>query len=269
VPALELSDATLHYERAGSGPPLLICSGTGSDTRRAPGPFSWPGADRFDAVAYDHRGLGQSVDRERGTPTMAGFAADGLALAGHLGWERFSVIGISFGGMVAQELALAAGDRIERLVLAVTSPGGAGGSSFALHRTYGLTAAERAEQMLTVLDTRAATDPEVRAKMERWLTSDSSAGDGPVSEGLARQLQARSHHDTWDRLPQLRVATLVLAGRYDGVARPETVARLAERIPGARLVTRDGGHTFLRGDRAAWDQIVAFLLGYVDSAATG
>ncbi len=268
MPTLEPTDVSLHYERAGSGPPLLVCSGTGSDTRQPPGPFSWPGADRFDAVAYDHRGLGQSVDREPGVPTMAGFAADGLALVDHLGWERFSVIGISFGGMVAQELALAAGERIERLVLAVTSPGGAGGSSLALDRMYRLTAAERAEQMLTVLDTRAATDPEVRATMERWLTSDSSAGDGPVPEGLARQLEARSHHDTWDRLEQLRVPTLVLAGRYDGVARPETVARLAGRIPGARLVTRDGGHTFLRGDRAAWEQIVAFLLGYADNGAT-
>ena len=260
MPTVELADATLHYERAGSGPPLLICSGTGSDTRRAPGPFSWPGADRFDAVAYDHRGLGQSVDRDPAEPTMAGFAADALALADHLGWDRFRVIGISFGGMVAQELALAGGERIERLVLAVTSPGGAGGSSFALDQTYGLTRQQRIEQMINVLDTRSATDPEIRARMEQWLTTDSAAGDGEVPEGLARQLRARSHHDTWERLPALTVPTLVLAGRYDGIAVPETVARLANRIPGARLVVRDGGHTFLRGDREAWNEIVAFLL---------
>ncbi len=260
MPALELADASLHYVRAGRGPRLLICSGTGSDTRRPPGPFAWHGADRFDAVAYDHRGLGQSVDRNDAEPTMAGFAADALALADHLGWERFSVIGISFGGMVAQELAIAGGDRIERLVLAVTSPGGAGGSSFALDRTYGLTAQERSQQMLEVLDTRAATDPKVRAQIEKWLNADSSAGGGDVPEGLTRQLRARSHHDTWDRLPGLRVPTLVLAGRYDGIAPPETVARLAQRIPGARLVVRDGGHAFLLGDREAWAEIVAFLL---------
>jgi 3-oxoadipate enol-lactonase len=260
VPVVELADATLHCERAGSGPPLLICSGTGSDTRRPPGPFSWPGADRFDAVAYDHRGLGQSVDREAGDPTMDGFAADALALADHLGWERFSLIGISFGGMVAQEVALAGGERVHRLVLAVTSPGGAGGSSFALDRTYRLAPQERVEQMIRVLDTRAATDPAVYERMKEWMTSDAVGGDGEVPEGLVRQLRARSHHDTWERLPTLRVPTLVLAGRYDGVAVPDTVARLAAQIPGARLVVRDGGHTFLRGDREAWNEIVAFLL---------
>jgi 3-oxoadipate enol-lactonase len=260
MPTVELADVTLHYERAGNGPPLLTCSGTGSDTRRPPGPFSWPGADRFDAVAYDHRGLGQSVDRNPDEPTMAGFAADALALADHLGWDRFSLIGISFGGMVAQEVALAGGDRIERLVLAVTSPGGAGGSSFALDLTYGLTPQQRTEQMINVLDTRSASDPDVYARMKKWMTADSAAGDGAVPEGLRRQLRARSHHDTWERLPSLTVPTLVLAGRYDGVAAPETVARLAQQIPGARLIVRDGGHTFLRGDREAWAEIAAFLL---------
>lgn len=261
MPTAELPDVTLHYETAGHGPRLLIISGTGSDTRRPPGPFAWEGAERFEAVAYDHRGLGQSIDHRADPPAMAGFAADALALADHLGWDRFAVLGISFGGMVAQELALAAGDRVSRLVLAVTSPGGAGGSSYPLDEVYALDAAPRAQRMIELLDTRAATDPKVRARIERWVTADSSPGaEAQPPAGLTRQLQARRRHDTWDRLGSLRVPTLVLAGRSDGIAAPEVVGRLAGAIPGAQLVIRDGGHTFLRGDKEAWEQIVAFLL---------
>jgi 3-oxoadipate enol-lactonase len=258
MPTAELPGVTLHYETAGRGPRLMIVSGTGSDTRRLPGPFAWPGADRFEAVAYDHRGLGQSIDHVEAVPTMAVFAGDALALADALHWDRFGVLGISFGGMVAQELALAAGDRVSRLVLAVTSPGGAGGSSYPLHEVYAMDADERRALMPDLLDTRAAADPEIHASILRFMAA---APEGEPPPGLLRQLEARSHHDTWDRLGALRVPTLVLAGRFDGIAPLETVSRLAAAIPGAELVVRDGGHVLLADDPQAWVRIGAFLAG--------
>jgi 3-oxoadipate enol-lactonase len=261
MPRADLADVTLHYELAAGQPPaprLLILSGTGSDTRRPPGPFAWPGAERFEAVAYDHRGLGQSVDHATAAPTMAVFAADALALADHLGWERFSVLGISFGGMVAQELALRAGDRIERLVLAVTSPGGAGGSSYPLDEVYALDPQESMARMVELLDTRAADDPQIRAAIETLMRRDPSAGAAPPP-GLTRQLEARRGHDTWDRLGSLRVPTLVVAGRFDGIAELAVVTGLAGAIPGARLEIHDGGHAFLYGAPQAWARIGDFL----------
>ena len=73
--------------RAGrSGLPLLNIGGTGGDLRRPPSPFEWPGARRFEQVAYDHRGLGRSRATDpQAQPTMADFAEDALALADHLG----------------------------------------------------------------------------------------------------------------------------------------------------------------------------------------
>jgi 3-oxoadipate enol-lactonase len=236
----------------------MVSSGTGSDLRNEPNPLSWPVASGFEVLAYDHRGLGQSIaDDPDAQPTMAEMAADAVALADHVAWGRFSVVGVSFGGMVAQEIALAAGDRIERLALACTSSGGAGGASYPLHEMYGLPPDEHTARHAELLDTRAADDPVRRRLIAGWLGS--RARDGAVSPGLARQLEARRLHDTWDRLPSLRVPTLVAAGRYDGIAPVANAEALASRIPGARLEVFEGGHVFLLDDARAWPAIMEFL----------
>ena len=130
MPFVDLDDVRLHFELGGSGPPLLVVGGSGSDLREHPNPTAWPVAEHFTVLAYDHRGLGQSeptaADHE---PSMADFAQDAIALVDHVGWRSFTMLGVSFGGMVAQEIALATTGRVERLVLACTSPGGAGGAS--------------------------------------------------------------------------------------------------------------------------------------------
>jgi 3-oxoadipate enol-lactonase len=257
----QLKDACLYYELAGDGPPVLLISGTGSDLRRPPGPFAWPGAEDFSLLAYDHRDLGRSRSRSQAQPTMEDFAADALALADHVGWESFSVIGISFGGMVAQELALAAGERIERLVLACTSAGGAYGASYPLHELYALSDAERTARLVRVLDTRAEENEELAQAIALYLTVDRSFATGELPpDGLLRQLQARSTHDTSARLTSLVMPTLVAAGRFDGLAPPARSERLAAAIAGARLELFDGGHGFLMQDPAAWPAIAEFLL---------
>jgi 3-oxoadipate enol-lactonase len=77
--------------------------------------------------------------------------------------------------------------------------------------------------------------------------------------GARRQLEARARHDTWDRLADIRCPTLIAAGLYDGIALPETQARMAGRIPGARLEFFEGGHMFVIQDRTAYPAVIAFL----------
>lgn len=263
MPLAELQDADLFYEMAGDGPPVLVIGGTGGGLRRPPGPFAWLGAERFSLLAYDHRDQGRSRSRRAGQPAMADFAGDALALVDHVGWDRFAVIGISFGGMVAQELALSARERVERLVLACTSSGGEGSRSYPLHELYALSEDERTARLVELLDTRTREQPALAEAIAGYLAIDGSlAAHEDPSDGLLRQLEARRHHDTSSRLGRLRAPTLVAAGRFDGIAPLAVCERLAVAIPGAQLAVFDGGHGFLLQDPAAWPAIASFLAGH-------
>ena len=133
----------LAYERTGTGPRLLFLNGSGS-TLAATLLLRKPFHQAFDVVSFDARGIGESTIPDEPF-TMADCAADAVAVMDHVGWDTCRVLGISFGGMVAQELAVTAPERVERLALLCTSPGGAGGSSFPLHES---------PPTATVLDTR-------------------------------------------------------------------------------------------------------------------
>jgi 3-oxoadipate enol-lactonase len=102
VAFVEVGDLQIYYERAGAGPRLLYISGTGGDLRRRPSVFERPIAQHFEIVSYDQRGLGQTAKPDRDY-TMAEYAEDAVGLLDALGWDRCHVMGVSFGGMVAQE----------------------------------------------------------------------------------------------------------------------------------------------------------------------
>lgn len=256
MPIASLPDVQLFHELVGEGPNLLAINGSGTDLRMPMSSLQWPVVERFTVAAYDHRGLGRSepVDPDH-QPAMDDFAADAIGLADHLGWDRFSVVGISFGGMVAQHVAALAGDRVERLVLACTSSGGAGGSSYPLHELAPLPPAQRAQRMVDILDTRSADDDALRELFLAFLSADT----GEPSAGYLKQLEARRHHDAWDRLAAIAAPTMVAAGRYDGIAPLANSEALARSIQDAELATFDGGHAFFAQDPAAWPAIIDFL----------
>lgn len=255
----------LWVERKGEGDPLLFISGSGGDLRNKPNALDGPLARQFEMVAYDQRGLGRS-DKPDGPYSMADYADDAAGLLDELDWATANVVGVSFGGMVAQELAIRYPDRIRKLVLCCTSPGGAGGASYPLHTLIGMDREEEARLMIPISDTRhdaawQAANPDATRMMMDLRTSDPWADEPRRAMGAQLQLLARKDMDTWDRLSAITAPTLVCGGRYDGIALPETQARLAERIPNAQLRMFEGGHMFLIQDRAAFPAISAFLQG--------
>lgn len=265
MPHVALQDVSLYFERAGAGERLLYISGTGGDLRAKPNVFDGALARAFDLLAYDQRGLGQSDKPDR-PYTMADYADDAARLMDAQGWDEALVIGVSFGGMVAQELVLRHPGRVRRLVLACTSPGGAGGASYPFHEIDHLEGEARARHLIPISDTRhddawAKAHPDAFAQMLALSAADPFAHEPGRREGARRQIQARAGHDVWDRLPRIKAPTLIAAGRFDGIARPETQLRLALQIPGSTLRFFHGGHPFMLQDRTAVPAMIDFLQG--------
>jgi 3-oxoadipate enol-lactonase len=264
VPTALLNGIDVYYERGGDGPPLLFFNGSGA-TLETSAPIIEQFRRHFDVLAHDQRGLGRTTIPPAPF-TMADYAADGAGLLEHVGWDRCAVVGISFGGMVAQEFAVTFGERVTRLALLCTSPGGPDLASYPLHELAALPAEEQAAIGLTLLDSRFTPDwLAAHAHDQALVAMRAERGAAPKSaeqrRGELAQLEARSHHDVCDRLHRVACPTLVAGGRYDGIAPPANSAAIAERIPGAELRLYEGGHLFFIQDRTAFPDVVAFLGG--------
>ena len=262
MPAGHVNGAGLYWERRGAGPRLLFCNGSGT-TLRAVGALLDVVAARFDLLAWDYRGLGRSVPLG-GPYTVADLAADAAGLLQVAGWDSCRVLGVSFGGMVAQELAATHPQRVERLALACTSAGGGGGSSYPLQRLQELPPQQRAGAQLKLADSRwderwLEAHPADRALAEA-LTAAGRDQQGPAAAAACRaQLQARAGHDVWDRLEAVSCPALVGYGHYDQIAPARNSTAIASRLRGAELRGYEGGHLFLVQDPAALPQYQAFL----------
>jgi len=257
MPFCSANGLSIYYELNGSGDRLLAISGTGGDLRRHPSPGEGPLGKHYTVLAYDQRGLGQT-DAPDGPYTMAGYGDDAAALLDAMGWQDCVVLGTSFGGMVAQELAIRHPGRVRRLVLACTSAGGSGGASYPLHELADMEPAQRLSFQLELMDTRwdadwqASHPDEVRMFAQGFEQTVNSAG-------TRRQLEARRGHDASSRLGDIRCPTLVCGGRFDGIAPPANSEFLAAHIPRARLAMFDGGHLFLLQDPTAIPEIIDFF----------
>ena len=177
MPTARVNGIDLYFERSGTGPPLLFVNGSGATLATATPMLALLSA-HFDVVAHDQRGLG-ATGVPPGPYTMADYAEDAAGLARHVGWDRYRVLGVSFGGMVALELAVTYPQRLERLAVLCTSSGGEGGSSYPLHTLADLDPDEAASRRLRLVDTRFSPE---------WL--DEHPGDRALVGSLARESAA-------------------------------------------------------------------------------
>lgn len=253
-------------ERRGSGEPLLFIGGTGWDLRDRPNPLDGPLAKHFEVILFDQRGMGRS-DKPECDYSMADYAEDAAGILDALGIPSAHVVGFSFGGMVAQELAIRHPQKVRRLVLAGTTSGGAGGSSYPIHEFLDLEPETRARRGLEVMDNTftpewQAANPAEAARLirERMILAARRADEPGLEEGKRRQLMARAQHDCFDRLHCIGAPTLVIAGERDGQAPVELARNLADGIAGAQMVVVPGAHhTLLGGSPHAYDAMLAFL----------
>jgi 3-oxoadipate enol-lactonase len=250
MPIARVGEVELSYERSGSGPPLLAINGMSGTLLSWGEPFLAPLRERFEVIAYDHRGVGES-SRMEAPFTTADLAADAAGLLDALEVESAHVLGISMGGMVAQELALAGragSNRVRTLTLGCTYCGGPGSSlaspAVGLRLVESLRSGDRDHALRTGWE--ICVSPRFR--------DDAALYDAYLARALQRrvardvimaQMQAVAAHDTSTRLSGLHLPTLIVHGTADELIPAQNAHVIAGHMPDARLeLLDDVGHLF-------------------------
>lgn len=246
----EINGTTIYYEEAGAGfPCLLLHGGLGVDSRYLVRTFG-PLEDRLRMVFYDHRGNGRSGRPPFETVTIEQLADDAAALAAHLGIGRALAIGHSYGGFVAQELAIRHPALIAALILADTTPGQLGSTESPDD--------EQGPPMPPVLVRAMEQGPEPGEDMDRFLERMQPyyfehVGPevfGPVLEGtvyhgamMTHSMELLTHWSSVDRLPSIAVPVLAVTGRHDFLCSPPQATRITSKVPHGEAAIIEGcGH---------------------------
>jgi pimeloyl-ACP methyl ester carboxylesterase len=210
-------------------------------------PFLGALGDDLDVVAYNHRGVGESGPQE-GAVTTPGLAQDAVGMLDALGWETAHVVGISMGGMVAQELALNHPERIRTLVLGCTYAGGADARLADPALIQELAGAMLSGNRELALRTGFAANLSAAfvADEANWQPFYAMANGLPVPvDVIMAQMQAVMGHDTSARLSTIAAPTLVIHGTEDRMLPVVNGKLIAELVPSARLELLEGvGHMF-------------------------
>jgi 3-oxoadipate enol-lactonase len=263
MPLVQVNGIDLYYEETGNGEPLLLISGL-SGTTLGWEPVRPALAARLRVISFDNRGAGRS-SAPPGPYSTRQMADDAAALLDRIGVARAHVVGLSMGGMIAQELALTYPDRVDRLVLLATYPRLRPGVHdpwldawlHAWERGMDSSSFEICMMPWMVSPAFMAQHDLVEAALVEALRDPYPAS----AAGIAGQVAACRAHDARDRLAGIAAPTLVLVGADDILSPVSYAEELAERIPGARLqvLERCGHIPHLEEPEAVTAALLAFL----------
>jgi 3-oxoadipate enol-lactonase len=259
LPTAHLNDIDIHYRVEGDGPKtIVLVNGLADDLETWVLQMDDFLAAGYRVVRFDNRGIGKS-SKPVGPYTTEMFASDTKALVDHLGIDRFHLMGVSMGGMIAQEYALAYPENLESVTFACTygAPGPFCSRMFSMW-------AELAPVMgvpfvmrdVTLWAFTTAFFTEREEELQEFETAMAYM-DQPTPAYLA-QLHSIRHHNTLDRIGSLTVPTLVLAGEEDILIPVALSKELADAVPGARFATTPGGHGCM------WEHPEPFNTSYLD-----
>jgi 3-oxoadipate enol-lactonase len=258
VSLVENRGAKIYWDEQGQGEPVLFIMGLGwaSNMWHRTRPVL---ATRYRTIAFDNRGAGRS-EVSPGPYSIALLASDAAAVLDAAGVERAHLLGISMGGMIAQEFALQYPKRVRSLILACTASGGpravqADPEAVQLLFRRDLSPEERAKAAVPFIydsgTPRERIDQDLAALSE-WY---------PRPEGYVAQLQGILAWEADSRLSQITAPTLVIHGATDRLIPPANAKLIAERIPGAKLVLIPHASHIFETDQpgSAYRAILEFL----------
>jgi 3-oxoadipate enol-lactonase len=244
----KVGDINLYYEVHGKGEPLILIMGYRASN------VGWfliqdKLARKYRVILFDNRGTGQSGKPE--IPyTIKMMAADVAGLLDVLNISAASVFGHSMGGMIAQEFALNYPDRLNTLILGGTTCGGsravpptAEAMAFLFDPELAkLPVPDRIRAMIPWLWNKEFKDNN-QAAIEQYIALASEYPTPPQT--AVSQQNAIMTHDTYDRLPDIKAPTLVIAGSKDRLVLSENSKLLATRIPNAEVaIIENAGHEY-------------------------
>jgi pimeloyl-ACP methyl ester carboxylesterase len=245
MPKVKVNDIQMYYDVKGKGFPLLMIMDLGNNLELWNPRLIEGLSKNFKLVLFDNRGAGRTdiSDREY---TMRLFADDAAGLMNTLGIGRAHVLGLSMGGMIAQELVLNHAEKVSKVVLCSTSSQWSGGSKFvqasrnlpetpsAVPSTMSLEELSNYSRTLLAL---VCTEDFIESNLDFVEFFAQKTLMYPTSKtAYSRQLNAQRKFNDYERLRLIEAPTLVLHGRKDVLIHPENAAILARAIPNAQLV---------------------------------
>ncbi len=251
----------IFYESHGTGEPLVLISGFAS------GAWQWFKqidnlSKNFRVITFDARGISRSKLVENETVSIKAIADDICKILDELEIEKAAILGTSFGGFVAQEFALRNPERLNKLILACTSFGGANHvlpDNFevisAFSATENLNSLERIRKFMIPAFTRdfAENNFDVIEQVCKFR----EANEVPESVYL-QQLQAAMTFDTQAKLSKITAETLVISGDKDQVVPMQNSINLAKEIPNSRLeIMENSGHLFFIEQSERFNKIIS------------
>ena len=246
MPIAHVNGIDVNYELEGEGPETLVLINGLADDLESWG-FQVP--DLLEAglrvLRFDNRGIGKT-DSPAGAYTSRLLADDAKALVDHLGLTDFHLMGVSMGGMISQEYALAYGSDLRSLTLACTyaAPGPFCSRMFAMWadmaKELGVPFVMRDVTLWAFTVPFFSERPAEAAEFEEAMAGLQMSVDAYLS-----QLNVIQTHDTTDRLGSISVPTLVLAGEEDILIPVSLSKSLHEMVPGSQWATVPGGHASL------------------------
>ena len=243
-----------YYEEHGTGEPVLLIMGLAADSTAWM--FQVPAfAEKYRTIVFDNRGVGRS-SKPAGPYSIHEMADDAAGLLDVLHVQRAHVVGVSMGGMIAQELALRHPERVHGLVLACTFPEPDAdierNRHFSVQKLGGSISADGEVQ----IDLKAVNPMDflqhllpmvfnqefIATELPKLLQVFSGALQyGFSMEAILGQVAAVMSHKATDRLAHITAPTLVITGDADRLIPPANSDIIARAIPGAKLVKIPGG----------------------------
>jgi pimeloyl-ACP methyl ester carboxylesterase len=261
MPKVRVGQVELFYEEDGRGEPIIWIHGLGLD-HRVWGLQIPRFTPHFRCLTFDNRDAGQS-DRSPSPYTIKSLADDAIGLMDALAIDKAHIVGLSMGGAIAQELAIAYPVRVKRLVLVATytSSDRRGADilkSFALMRArFSREEYARATMPWVFTYQNYRTPGLVDLAIARFLEDPYFT----PADVYARQVEAALSHSAEDRLSRIVAPTLIVVGDDDILTSMRFARTLHERIPGARLeVIQSGGHALVLTHADEFNRLVLSFL---------